>query len=160
MEQEKFTITKINDIMRNFIHHLFAFSIVAIGIFLLTGCKGAGSRRAATKAIEFIEKKASSKAATAIEEEAEKAERTVIKESEERSTPSRSSRPHRPHHNSYDDEESYEPQVYTIQCPQCGGAGIVYMTDYYGNIQYDYFGNPMVGQCPYCNGTGVVIVTQ
>lgn len=134
-------------------------SVVAIiGVFSLTGCKGAGSKKVATEAIEFIEKKAGSKAASAIEREAGQAERTVVRETESY-RPSRSSHPH--HHSSYnDDEESYEPQVYTVTCSQCGGAGAVYMLDYYGNIQYDYYGNPLVSQCPYCNGTGVVLVTQ
>lgn len=160
MEKEEFTITKIDNIMRNFIHYSFAFSIVAIiSIFLLSGCKGSGGRRAATEAVEFIEKKAGSKAATALEEEAGQAERTVIRETEEYA-PSRSSRPRHPHHSSYDDDDTYEPQVYTVQCPQCGGSGIVYMVDYYGNIQYDYYGNPIVGQCPSCNGAGSVLVTQ
>lgn len=145
--------------MKKIIRQTIAISIVVvIGVFFLTGCKGAGGKKAATEALEIIEKKASSKAASAIERETGQAERTVVRETESY-RPARSSRPH--HHSSYgDDEENYEPQVYTVTCSQCGGAGAVYMLDYYGNIQYDYYGNLMVSQCPYCNGTGVVLVTQ
>ncbi len=145
--------------MRRSINSTFELTIVAIiGVFFLTGCKGAGGKKAATEAIEFIEKKAGSKAATAIEREAGQAERTVGKETKSY-RPTRSSRPH--HHSSYsDDEKTYEPQVYTVTCTQCGGTGAVYMLDYYGNIQYDYFGNPLISQCPYCNGTGAILVTQ
>lgn len=145
--------------MKRYFNCTFALTIVVVtGAFFMTGCKGAGGKKAATEAIEFIEKKAGSKAASAIEREAGQAERTVVRETESY-RPSRSSRPH--HHSSYDDdEESYEPQVYTVTCSQCGGAGAVYMLDYYGNIQYDYYGNPMVSQCPYCNGTGAILVTQ
>ncbi len=138
----------------------FILIIIAVASIIgMTGCKGAGSKKAATEALEFIEKKAGSKAATAVEREANQAERAVVRESESYS-PSRSGHSHRPRHGSYDDEEDYEPQVYTVQCSQCGGAGAVYVLDYYGNIQYDYYGNPLVSQCLYCNGTGTILVSQ
>lgn len=143
--------------MNNCLKSILILSIIAVvSLIGMTSCKGAGSKKAATEALEFIEKKASSKAATTVEREASQAEQTVVRESESY-TPSRTSRTH---HSSCDDEESYEPQVYTITCSQCGGAGAVYMVDYYGNIQYDYYGNPLVSQCPYCNGTGAILVSQ
>lgn len=146
--------------MNNCLKSILVLSIIAVvSLIGMTSC-GGGSKKAATEALEFIEKKAGSKAAAnTVEREASQAERTVVRETESY-TPSRLGHTHRPRHSFYDDEEDYESQVYTVQCSQCGGAGAVYVIDYYGNIQYDYYGNPLVSQCPYCNGTGAIIVYQ
>jgi len=145
--------------MRQSITYSLLLVAIITSLTCITGCKGAGGKKAATEALEFIEKKAGSKAASTIEREAAQTERAAVREAETY-TPSRtSSRPHRPHH-SYDNDDEYEPQVYSVQCAQCGGAGAVYVLDYYGNIQYDYYGNPLISQCPYCNGTGAVLVSQ
>lgn len=134
-----------------------AFLLLVMALFsvsLLTSCKGTGGKKAATEALELIERKAAAKAGGALGKEGVQVERTAIKETESY-TPSRSRRPRRPRHGPYDDDNR-GPQVYTVQCSQCGGTGGAYVIDYYGNIQYDYYGNPLVSQCRYCQGTGVI----
>lgn len=39
-------------------------------------------------------------------------------------------------------------------CSQCGGYGIVYMVNEYGNYYTDYYGNPQVFICERCGGSG------
>lgn len=125
----------------------------------LTGCRGSAGKKVATEALEIIEKKGASKAASAIERDASQIERSAAREAEGYN--SGRSRTYRPRHSSYDeDESSYQPQVYTVQCSQCGGSGAVYIVDYYGNIQYDYYGNPVIGQCPNCGGAGSILVSE
>lgn len=145
--------------MNTFPKYLLLICVIALS-FSATSCRGSAGKKAATEALELIEKKAGSKAASAIEREAAQAERSAVREVEEYNAGrSRTSRPH--HHSSYDNDESeYEPQYYTVTCSQCGGAGAVYMVDYYGNIQYDYYGNPIVSQCPSCGGAGSILVSQ
>lgn len=125
----------------------------------LAGCRGSAGKKAATEALELIERKGASKAATAIEREASQVERSAVREAEGYN--SGRTRTYRPRHSSYDENESsYQPQVYTVQCAQCGGSGAVYMVDYYGNIQYDYYGNPLISECPSCGGAGSVLVSE
>lgn len=125
----------------------------------LTGCRGSAGKKVATEALEIIEKKGASKAASAIERDAAQIERSATREAEGYN--SSRSRSYRPRHSSYDeDESSYQPQVYTVQCSQCGGSGAVYMVDYYGNIQFDYYGNPVINQCPSCGGAGSILVSE
>lgn len=126
--------------------------------FSVCSCRGSASKKAATEAWELIEKKAGSKAASAIEREAAQSEKSAVREAEEYET-GRTRRP-RPRHQSYDDNSGSQPQCYSVQCNQCGGAGVVYMVDYYGNIQCDYYGNPIVGQCPSCGGAGSILVYE
>lgn len=138
---------------------ILALSILCILSFSMTGCRGSAGKKAATEAIELIEKKGASKAATTIEREASQVERNAVREAEGYNTGRRST--YRPRHSSYDeDESSYQPQVYSVQCSQCGGSGAVYVLDYYGNIQYDYYGNPVISQCPSCGGAGSILVSE
>lgn len=130
--------------------------LICVFASFLTGCKGSAGKKAATEALEFIEKRGASKAGSTIEREAAQAERSAAKESEGYN----GYRSRRPRHHSYDDDGSYTPQSYTVQCSQCGGSGAVYVVDYYGNIQYDYYGNPVISQCPSCGGAGTVVVSQ
>ncbi|MDE6322021.1 MAG: hypothetical protein K2L93_06955 [Muribaculaceae bacterium] len=135
------------------------FAVLIACLILFASCRGSAGKKAATEALELIEKKAGSKAATAIEREAAQTERTVVREAEEYNAGR--NRTYRPrHHSTYDDNSYHQPQVYTVQCSQCGGAGAVYMVDYYGNIQFDYYGNPIVSQCPSCGGTGSVTISK
>lgn len=137
---------------------LILFTLCSISISL-AGCRGSAGKKAATEALELIERKGASKAASAIEREASQVERSAAREAEGYN--SGRTRTYRPRHSSYDEEESsYQPQVYTVQCSQCGGSGAVYMVDYYGNIQYDYYGNPVISQCPSCGGAGFFLVSE
>lgn len=148
--------------------------LVSTCLISLTGCKGAGSKKVATEVLEIIGKKggskAASKAASAIEREAAQAERAAAREAEAYRPSKTTSRP-RYHHSSDDDDEydyqydyeyasEPEPEIYTLPCSQCGGVGFNYITDYYGNFQYDYYGNPLIQQCSYCGGSGVMLVSQ
>lgn len=144
--------------MKKVIDILVLSMIAMMCMSFLTCCKGSSGRKVATEAVEFLERKAGSKATSTIEREVGQAERNVVRETEGSSS-SRSSRPRRYRHSSYDDN-SCDTQVYTVPCSQCGGHGAVYVLDYYGNVQYDYYGNPVVNRCAYCNGTGAVLVTQ
>lgn len=141
------------------IYNALVLTILCILTFSLTGCRGSAGKKAATEAIELIEKKGASKAASTIEREASQVERNAVRETEGYNTGR--SRTYRPRHSSYDeDESSYQPQVYSVRCSQCGGSGAVYVLDYYGNIQYDYYGNPVISQCPSCGGAGSVLVSE
>lgn len=134
--------------------------LICISTLFLTGCKGSAGKKAATEVIEIIEKKGASKAGSVIEREATQVERNAAREAEGYNS-GRSHRTHRPRHNSYDDDESsYEQQVYTVQCTQCSGSGIVYVVDSYGNVQYDYYGTPLISQCPSCGGSGTRWVSE
>ncbi|MBD5194922.1 MAG: hypothetical protein HDS71_08880 [Bacteroidales bacterium] len=138
----------------------FICSLIIACLTFFSSCRGSAGKKAAKDVLELIEKKAGSKAATAIEREAAQTERTVVRETEEYNA-GRSRSARRRHHSSHEDDDSYhQPQVYSVQCRQCGGAGAVYMVDYYGNIQYDYYGNPMVSQCPSCGGSGAILVSE
>lgn len=116
----------------------------------------------ATEAVEILGGRGAASAESAIEREASQVERSVTKEAE--SNNSWRSRRIRPRHNSFDDndeeETSDEPQIYRVSCSQCGGSGAVYMLDYYGNVQYDLYGNPMVSPCSYCGGAGTILVSE
>ena len=137
---------------------LILFTLCSISISL-AGCRGSAGKKAATEALEYIERKGASKAASSIEREASQVERSAAREA--KGYNSGRTRTYRPRHSSYDgNESSYQPQVYTAQCSQCGGRGAVYISDYYGNIQYDYYGNPVISQCPSCGGTGSILVSE
>lgn len=133
--------------------------LICISPIILTGCKGSAGKKAATEALEMLERKGATSVESTIEREATQVERASTKEAE--SYGSSRNRRYRPQHNSYDDDESVdEPQVYTVQCSQCSGSGVVYILDYYGNVQYDYYGNPLVSPCPSCGGSGSIIVSE
>lgn len=148
------TISHMNNISK-----VLALSTIYILTISLSGCRGSAGKRATTEAIEFIERKTASSGASAIEREVSQVERGTIREAE--SYNSGRSRTHRPRHNSYDEEESsYQTQVHTVACSQCGGGGTVYVLDYYGNMQYDYYGYPVISQCPSCGGSGYILVNE
>lgn len=133
--------------------------IICVFAAFLSGCKGSAGKKAAKEALELIEKRGASKAASTVEREASQIERATSREAERANTGRRSS--FRPRHSSYDEDESYyQPKVYSVQCSQCGGSGIVCQIDYYGNIQFDYYGNPIMGQCPNCGGSGSILVSE
>lgn len=140
------------------IHKCSIILALFITVPAITGCKGPASRKAAVEALEIIERKGASKAGSAIEREATQIERNAAKEAE--SYHSGRTRTYRPRYNSDDNDVSYQPQVQKIQCPSCGGSGLVYILDYYGNIQYDYYGSPIVGQCQACGGNGYFLVSE
>lgn len=149
------------------IHKALALTTLCIISFSLTGCRGSAGKKAATKTIELIKKKGgASKAATTIEREAPQMERNAVREAEGYNT--RGSRTYRPRYSSYDEDESsyqphessHQPPIYSVQCSQCGGSGMVYIVDFYGNIQYDYYGNPVISQCPSCGGIGFTLVPE
>ena len=48
-----------------------------LGLTFFTYCKGSAGKKAATEALEFIEKKAASKAASSVEREAGQVERAI-----------------------------------------------------------------------------------
>lgn len=138
---------------------ILALTTLCLFSISFTSCRGSASKKAATEAMEFLEKRGASKGASTIEREAAQAERNAARETESYNTGRSSTYKARRSH--YDgDESSYQNQTYAIQCSQCGGGGVVYLLDYYGNIQLDYYGNPVIRQCPNCGGTGSVIVTQ
>lgn len=139
------------------------FSVLELTFF--TSCKGSAGKKAATEALEFIEKKAASKAASSVEREAGQVERAIEENADDAYRSTRSSRPSRPrHYSSYDDDdndyEDTQSQVNYATCPYCNGGGIVYATDMYGNVLVDYYGNPQTITCGNCGGSGQVIVYQ
>lgn len=111
----------------------------------LVSCRGAGSRKAASEAMEYIEKKASG----SVERGASSVERSVGKDVEEEYGHQKGYRP-RPRHDY--NQNSYN----TMACPQCQGHKFVYLVDNYGNYITDYNGNYQTITCPTCGGNGVV----
>lgn len=92
-------------------------------------------------------------------------ERAIEENADDAYRSTRSSRPSRPRHlSSYDDgDNDYEDtqsKAYYATCPYCNGGGIVYVTDMYGNVLVDYYGNPQTITCGNCGGSGQVIVYQ
>lgn len=141
----------------NTLYKPLAITVICIISFTLWGCKGSAGKKIATEAIELFESNSGAKKAATelVESEVTQVER----QAEQKVT--RQRRPYRPRHSSYDDEgTTYQPQPYKVPCTQCGGAGMVYMTDAYGNIQYDYYGNVAFATCVNCGGTGMVTVYQ
>lgn len=135
----------------------FILLIISQSVFLFSGCKGPAGKKVATEALELIEKEGTTKAGSAIEKGVVQTNRSVTETAEEYSTRRNSNYRPRPHGHG---GASHQAQTYTILCSQCGGTGAVYAVDYYGNMQCDYYGNPILNLCPTCNGTGTVLVTQ
>lgn len=123
---------------------LFIFGAIILSSVMISSCNKA------SKAKPFLEK--------VIEREGAQAEKNVIREAEE-STLKRT-RTSRPRHHSSGDEFYSQPTTYYVQCGQCNGSGAIYVRDYYGNIQYDYYGNPMVSQCTNCGGRGQIEISN
>lgn len=131
-------------------HRILNACIIA-GVFCmftvntLVSCRGAGSRKAASEAMELLEKKASG----SVGREASYVEKGIGKEAEEEYGHQRGYRP-RPRRNY--NQSSYS----TMACPQCQGNKIVYLVDNYGNPITDYNGNYQTITCPTCGGNGIV----
>ena len=124
----------------------------------LSSCRGSGGKKVATEALEFIEKEAGNlernagrleRGAMVVEENANKASKSV----EEEYNSYNSSQKYRIAkkwqdriENCFEEDENVETthQTVTISCPHCQGNGMVYATDMYGNLIYDYYGNPQV----------------
>ena len=150
-----------------------SFCVVA-GTFLglcltTTSCNGSAGKKAATEVIKAFEKESGS-----LERNAGRFERAAVsaegssgklsKEAEEEYSTYSKYRKAKKWGERVDnclgnDDES-EPQAVTITCPQCQGNGIVYATDMYGNVIYDYYGNAQTTYCPNCQGNGPVVVYQ
>lgn len=122
-----------------------------------SSCRGSAGKKAATEALELIEKKVGAEAASALEREASKAEKSAVREIKGNNVGK--NRTYRPRRRSFGDDSYSQPQRYSVVCSQCGGAGAVYIVDYYGNIQFDMYGNPLVTQCTSCRGAGAVYVS-
>ena len=52
------------------------------------------------------------------------------------------------------------PQPVTVTCGLCAGQRYVFCVDAYGNIIYDFYGNPQIMPCPSCGGAGQKITYQ
>lgn len=157
--------------MRN-IHILPCLTLsLLFGVCLMfSSCRGSGGKKVATEAIEFFEKEAGGiernatrleKGASSIGDDASK----VNSKTQERYSGSGLRRAKKASEQidglfGEDEEPERMPQPVAVICPQCQGAGMVYMTDMYGNVVFDYYGNPQVVPCPNCGGTGQVVTYQ
>lgn len=125
----------------------------------IAGCNGAAGRRAAKEAIILFEKKGGSKAASAVEKNVYQAERAAEEEAASSYNSFNRMRAKEKIKEYYEQVEE-EPQYYSVPCSNCGGAKYVYMLDFYGNFQYDYYGMPMTTLCPACGGSGSILICQ
>lgn len=123
---------------------IFILGAIVVSSVMISSCNKA------SKARPFIEK--------ALEREAAQTEKSVVREAEEYGT--KRTRMSRPRHHSSGADSYSQPNVYSVPCRQCSGSGTLYITDNYGNIQYDYYGIPMVTQCYNCGGTGSILVSE
>ena len=142
--------------MRYLTRFIFILSLVII-IVGLTSCKGSAGKKAATEAVEYFEKKGGKlleKEGSRIIEEEEPAAQKYWKAKR------RAERIQDFVEGLTEDEPQYQPQPVAIICGQCRGNGAVYLVDGYGNIMYDYYGNPQVSMCLTCGGSGQQIVYQ
>lgn len=135
----------------------FVILSLAMLVVGLSSCKGSAGKKAATEAAEFIEKEGSrlleKEGSRAVEEEESAAERYL-------KAKRRADRVQDVVDGITEEEPQYQPQAVAVICGQCGGCGIVYLVDGYGNIMFDYYGNPQTSVCPVCGGSGQQIVYQ
>lgn len=143
-------------------------------VISLSSCRGSGGKKVATEAFEFIEKEAGSlernagrleRGAMVVEENANKASKSAEEEYNSYNSYQKYRKAKKWQdriENCFDEDENVEttPQPVTIPCPHCQGNGMVYATDMYGNLIYDYYGNPQVVYCPQCGGNRVVVTYQ
>lgn len=146
---------------------LFCFTIsILIGVcLLLSSCKGSGGKKAATEAMEFLEKETGSIERNASRIEKDNASKLHNNLQEEYGSYSKYRRAKQrvekiDKYLGEDEDPESTPQPVSIDCPRCQGNGMVYMTDMYGNVVFDYYGNPQVVTCPNCGGTRQVVVYQ
>jgi DnaJ-class molecular chaperone len=149
--------------------HIVEISVIlAIAVLVLgfSSCRGSAGKKAATEALEYMERKGGS----LLEKEgASILERQGGRLAEEEETAAerawknkrRADRVQEFLDGSDDEEETqYQPQPTAVLCSQCGGSGAVYILDMYGNPVFDMYGNPQISPCPVCSGNGQVIVYQ
>lgn len=143
-------------------------------VISLSSCRGSGGKKVATEALEFIEKEAGSlernagrleRGAMVVEENANKASKSAEEEYNSYNSYQRYRKAKKWQdriENCFEEDEEVEttPRPVTITCPHCQGNGMVYATDMYGNLIYDYYGNPQVVYCPQCGGNRVVVTYQ
>lgn len=140
-------------------------------VISLSSCKGSGGKKVATEAIEFIEKEAGSlernagrleRGASIVEENANKLNESAEDEYSIYRKYRKAKKWKDRIENSFGEDEEVEtaPQPVTVSCSHCQGNGMVYATDMYGNLIYDYYGNPQVVYCPQCGGNRVVVTYQ
>lgn len=145
---------------------------ILIGVSLGFGsCRGSGGKKIATETMEFLEKEAGSlernvgrieKGAASMGDDAGRLGNDAREEYDSYSKYRKIKKSAKRANDFFeeDDEAERTPQpVYTI-CPQCQGNGMVYMTDIYGNMVFDYYGNPQVTYCPRCGGIGQIVIYQ
>lgn len=127
---------------------LLLLTTIVVGF---SSCRGSAGKKAATEATEFLEKKGSrfleKEGSRAVEEEESAAQRYI-------KAKRRADRVQDIVDGFTEEEPQRQPQAVAVVCGQCGGNGAVYLLDGYGNIMYDYYGNPQVSVCPVCSGAG------
>lgn len=158
--------------MRKFTLTTFLIACAFLGLCLTTtSCKGSSGKKAASEAMKLLEKESGS-----LERNAGRVERAAVSAEE---SSGRLSQEAEEEYNTYsryrktkkwqdrienalgeDEEVETTPQPVTITCPYCQGNRMVYATDAYGNMVFDYYGNPQVVYCPQCGGNGVVVTYQ
>lgn len=152
--------------MRNLVH-ITVILTIGVVMFTLSSCRGSAGKKAATEALEYMERKGG----TLLEKEgASTLERQGGRTLEEEESAAERAWKNKRRADkvqdildgmSEDEEEpQYQPQPVAVMCGQCSGSGMVYMVDYYGNVMYDMYGNPQVTACPVCGGSGQQIVYQ
>ena len=125
--------------MRRNIVLLVLMSVLTISF---TSCRGAAGKEGA----EYIEKKGGSLL------------KKLFKENSERElTPYQK---YKIHEALEDLNNQRQPQPVDVVSGKCQQRGFVYLSDSYGNILIDDYGNAQTIQCPSCGGRGVVTIYQ
>lgn len=135
-----------------------------------TSCKGPVAKKVGTEAVEMLEKKGGSlehnagrleREATIVEGNSGDVENTTDDIIDGYKKYRKAKRLQEKIDNILgDDDGEPTPQATTITCPTCQGNGAVYATDAYGNVIFDYNGNPQIVYCPQCGGNRIVVVYQ
>lgn len=136
-----------------------------------TSCKGSAGKKVASEAMQLLEKEAGSiernagrieKAAVGVEESSGKLSREAEDELNSYSKYRKAKKWEERIENTFGADEEVEttPQPVATTCSYCQGNRMVYATDAYGNVVFDYNGNPQVAYCPQCGGNGVVVTYQ
>ena len=144
----------------------------SLGLCLITtSCKGSAGKKVASEAMQLLEKESGSlernavrieKAAVSVEESSGNLSRDAEDELNSYSKYRKAKKWQDRIENTFeaDGEVETTSQPVAITCPYCQGNRMVYATDAYGNVVFDYNGNPQVIYCPNCQGNGQVIVYQ
>lgn len=142
----------------------------SFGLCLITtSCKGSAGKKVASEAMQLLEKESGSlernavrieKAAVSVEESSGNLSRDAEDEINSYSKYRKAKKWEERIDNCLGNDDEPVSQPVAITCPQCQGNGIVYATDIYGNVIYDYYGNPQVVYCPKCRGNKQIVVYQ